>query len=1048
MCASNRPYGHISWRTKETITLIDLSAQFATQLLGALPSWCAPVGRLRIRKTLVIGCVLVGTLWTVGVKADVKLPVPQQETPVFIRADWATRWEQGPIEIYVLRGHCEIKQDTTVVQGREAVLWLERSKRPDGWPHKVIVYMEGGVLVDVNHNDDAQQPTGQHDTRIVDNQWMGRFYTSQAVQLQAPIINGNQQSLPEIYQRAVNVLDIKKHRAVRQAQHLEKTDRPIAVPGRRIRIYPRGATRIQIHWEAVPGSDERVAIFDSGVNLVVDGIEQVGNLDVSTDRLVIWTGENELPDISGNTPSSHDTPLEIYMEGNVVFRQGDRVIYARSMYYNVTQQNGVVLEAEALTPVPDFRGLLRLRAEVLQQLTPNHFLASNASITSSRIGVPRYWLQSESIFLEDTQRPVINPFTGQGQIDTQTGNLMVDHRLHATSNNSVLYAAGLPVFFSPRLATDLDKPFYYIDRFTMKNDSVFGTQIYANFDAYHLLGLQNPPEGTEWTLSTDYLSKRGPAAGTKFAYDRQAVRFLPGRYFGELDVWGIHDTGQDNLGRDRRSLVPEKEFRGRFFWEHRHQLPDGFEFEAQFGLISDRNFMEQFYEREWDRRRDATTGIALSRRWDTQSLGLFTDVRLNDFFAQTEWLPRTDHFLLGMPLLANRATWFSHSHIGYGKLRTAEPSASEAQTPLPWESLGATRFDDREGVRVATRHEIDLPLQLGPVKVVPYALGEAAHWGENTMGQDHSRLYGQTGIRASLPMWRADPRIHNTILNLNGLAHKVVFDTEFLYADANKNLTDLPLYDSLQDDSIEHFQRRFILSQYGGVIPTRFDDRFFALRSGLQSWVTSPSTEVADDLMLVRLGGVQRWQTKRGLPGQERVVDWITLGTHASFFPKSERDNFDQEVGLIDYDFRWHIGDRLTLLSDGFFDTFSDGLRQFTVGGIITRPPRGRLYLGFRSTEGPFTSRIIATSFDYRMTHKWIATLGANVDLGPTGNIGQSLAVTRVGESFLLRIGVNVDKSRGNVGATMMLEPRFLGNPASGRVAGAQIAPLGALGLE
>ena len=41
---------------------------------------------------------------------------------------------------------------------------------------------------------------------------------------------------------------------------------------------------------------------------------------------------------------------------------------------------------------------------------------------------------------------------------------------------------------------------------------------------------------------------------------------------------------------------------------------------------------------------------------------------------------------------------------------------------LPWE------VGDRQGGRFATRQELDWPFQLGPVKVVPYALGEAAHW--------------------------------------------------------------------------------------------------------------------------------------------------------------------------------------------------------------------------------------------------------------------------------------------------------------------------------
>ena len=34
----------------------------------------------------------------------------------------------------------------------------------------------------------------------------------------------------------------------------------------------------------------------------------------------------------------------------------------------------------------------------------------------------------------------------------------------------------------------------------------------------------------------------------------------------------------------------------------------------------------------------------------------------------------------------------------------------------------------------------------------------------------------------------------------------------------------------------------------------RFEERFYAVRTGLGSWVTSPSTEVVDDLMALRFG--------------------------------------------------------------------------------------------------------------------------------------------------------------------------------------------------
>jgi len=215
----------------------------------------------------------------------------------------------------------------------------------------------------------------------------------------------------------------------------------------------------------------------------------------------------------------------------------------------------------------------------------------------------------------------------------------------------------------------------------------------------------------------------------------------------------------------------------------------------------------------------------------------------------------------------------------------------------------------------------------------------------------------------------------------------------------------------------------------------------------LQGQVTGP-TEIADDLMLFRLGLNQRWQTKRGLPGQQRIIDWIVLDVQAALFPFPARDNFGSAVGLVDYDFRWHVGDRLTLLSDGFFDGFDQGLRQVTVGAQISRPEHGSLYLGFRSTEGPISSELITGALSYRMSEKWIATAGATWDFSSAGNIGQYLALTRIGESFLVKLGFHFDASRNNFGGTVAIEPRFLPSNRLGRVGGVSVPPAGALGLE
>jgi hypothetical protein len=211
--------------------------------------------------------------------------------------------------------------------------------------------------------------------------------------------------------------------------------------------------------------------------------------------------------------------------------------------------------------------------------------------------------------------------------------------------------------------------------------------------------------------------------------------------------------------------------------------------------------------------------------------------------------------------------------------------------------------------------------------------------------------------------------------------------------------------------------------------------------------VTGP-TEIADDLSLIQFGIRQRWQTKRGMPGRERIIDWMTLDAQVSLFPKADRDNFGSDFGMLDYEYRWHIGDRFSLVSDGYFDFFSQGLRTASFGGNLGRPEVGSLYAGFRTIEGPISSNILSAIIDYRMSDKWGVMAGGEVDFGATGNIGQRVDLIYIGESFLWQFGLNYDVSRDNLGFRFGFEPRFSNQPKLFRPGGAAIAPAGSRWLE
>ena len=1070
-------------------------------------------------------------------RSEIRLPPARQSAAIQVRADHANRWQEGQYEVWVLQGDCRIVQDTLTARSARSVLWVHRPDRGAEATSRVIAYLEGDVQV--QWTGDGSPAGGPGSFR--DQQWLGRFSTWGAIEVDAPQTDFQPPVRPALYERGLNAWHPAAREPIRPVASAADSPPPAVSPAdssggtaapspaavsppaaasrapvgtgvwppptfeaqppsaapvspvgpsglppaassvapgplparealppatarprptaRQILIRSRSNVRMQGRVFPSPDGTETIALVTSGVNVIVSGIEGVPGLasdtiDLEADRIVIWTAAVEDLDLSGETSGERiqpqDAPLEFYLEGNIVFREGDRVIYADRMYYNVQQRTGMVLNAEVLTPAPEYEGLVRLKAHVLQQVDASNFRAFGAAVTSSRLGVPRYWFQAETVDFQDHQRPRIDPFTGQLVRDPETGEAAVEHDYLVTSRNNFVFLGGVPVLFWPVMATDLANPAYYVNSLQLSNDRVFGLQVDAEFDVYQVLGLRNPPPGTRWSFSPAYYSERGPALGTEFRYNRHEFLNFAGPVTGRFDAWGIRDRGEDNLGRDRRSVVPDRQERGRILWQHRQALPSGLQFTGEVGWISDRNFLEQYFEEEWDEAKDLTTGIELKQYLGSSTWSLSSDVRLNDFMTQTEWLPRGDHFVLGASFW-DLFTWSAHTHAGYARLRTAElpdPGVETLQASIPWETdLGAFRYDDREGLRAATRHELGLPMSLGPARVVPYALGELAYWNDDRDGEEVERAYGQVGIRGSLPFWSVNPAVQSTLWNVNGIAHKVTLDADFFLAESSEPFTRLPLYDPLDDDSTEHFRRRLIEDLYGGVVPIRFDERYYALRRGLQGQVTSPSAEVADDLMLLRGGLRQRWQTKRGQPGQERIIDWIVLDIEGTWFPKPERDNFGQDVGLLNYDFRWHVGDRLTLLSDGFADVFEDGLRTTSFGGMIQRPLRGSLYLGYRTIGGPIRSNRVSAQVNYWMSDKWILNAGALYDFSNAGGLREYLNFTRIGESLLVRLGLQVDHTRNDFSVMLAVEPRFLQGRLA-QVGGQPIPPLGSMGIE
>ena len=97
-----------------------------------------------------------------------------------------------------------------------------------------------------------------------------------------------------------------------------------------------------------------------------------------------------------------------------------------------------------------------------------------------------------------------------------------------------------------------------------------------------------------------------------------------------------------------------------------------------------------------------------------------------------------------------------HTSLGYAQFKVATlPSAAagdEAVSHLPWEPKNLS------GGRFVSRNEIDLPVELGPLKITPYLLGELGYWGEDIHGEQLTRAYYQAASAPRCPCGPSIPR--------------------------------------------------------------------------------------------------------------------------------------------------------------------------------------------------------------------------------------------------------------------------------------------------
>jgi hypothetical protein len=805
-----------------------------------------------------------------------------------------------------------------------------------------------------------------------------------------------------------------------------------------LRIAPRSSSDIQADTVTLGG--EQALLVTGGVILTVQGAPGVeGLLDIEADQAVIWFKGNLQQLFSSMRSAEGQTAnqVEFYLSGNVVIRSQTRqdaaALRADEVYYDVDRHVAVAHNADLeLKPIPRpgkpvlFTDPIHFRAEVLQQLAENDFKGYRAEIFSSRLpSDPGLKVYVQEATLENKEVPKTSIF-GRQFINRQTGLPETETERLIKSRNVFLEVDNIPIFYTPYLQGDANDPLGPLQSINFGyNKAQFGFVFSAIFNVYDLLGLE-PVPGTSWKTDVDYFSRRGPAVGTDFNYNGKDLFGVPGKSVGEIKVFGINDTATDVLGGGRGELEPHPESRGRFFWKHYGELPDDFTLNFQISALSDKNFLEQYFKNEFDLERNQETFIYLKQQRDNWAWTVLTEEGIRNWVTETSWLPRADGYLLGQPLL----DWFSynvHASAGYGRLRTTDVP------PPPYLNTDVTQST----ARLDLIQELSVPFTLGPIKVVPYAVLDLTYYTHGLSDQDVDRVYAAGGVRASMPLTRLYPDVHSEFWNLDGINHKIVLSTNYYVAHSDTPFTQLPQLDRLNDDAsdqslrdIHPLEPLFVPGTAWAFLKTspEFDPQNYAIRRLLMTAV-----DTLDSIEELQMDIRQRLQTKRGYPGQEHIIDWMTLDLSATYFPKANRDNFGESFGFLTYDWTWNIGDRTALVSSGWFDPLSDGTRVFNIGAYLNRTDRTNFYIGYREID-PINSQALTGTVNYVISPRYAISATATYDFGNQIQ-SNSISFTRMGSDLQVTLGLGYNSTLSTFSFTFEIFPNLI--PENRRTPGA-----------
>ncbi len=793
------------------------------------------------------------------------LPIEPLDASLSIDAARAWAWKVDDTQRLVLRGAVEIEFGSYRLRAEDAVAWINRLPSSRGIISQFAIYF-----------DEVSEPTHRAGLSVGGRDLLVTGSTLGEVSLgvaslernappPSPLLAAAERRLANHLQRLLaGPASLASRPQIDRPQAPEFSLAPGGSPAEPAAAFPELPAAVTLprpDLENIPifAPDGQVAFSAATVRVdeaedavIAEGgvmIDYLGTgagtaerLELSADRAVIFAAPGAMASLrEGATQIDVSAVTGIYLEGGVSAHDGNYTFRADRLYYDLPNNQALAVDAVLRTYVRLRQTLpVYARAREMRQVAADQWTAQEAVVSTSEFFTPHLSLGMQRVTI--TEEP---------------DGTYLDGR-HATIN-----AGGVPFFYWPSLRASPDRLPLRSVRLGYEQDR--GVEIETRWDLFALLGIR-PPSGLEGDLLVDGYTARGAGVGTRLRWSD-----LGGDSWA-ADLYGLYESaGQDKTDAGITQTSDTDRLRGQAVAEFATRLSEGMTLRGQLAWISDESFVATWRRIDYRQRREYETSLDFTWNADNAQFDLYLKNDLNEFISNS-WLlasrgyfvdrfPSAEYRRVGDSLFGDAVTWTSSYRYDWlrlvvtkgtsqslgvrpGTFSTSDPDASIRDLYF------AEGYRDEAVMRFNTRQEVAVPLEWGPLKVVPYAWMQLSAYTRTEVLKAYSpqadtwRFLGGAGARLSATFTRIDDGFRNRLLDLNRLRHVVEPYATFWYG-----------YDSLPD----------------GALPV-FDQ----------------SIEGATGAALAQFGLRQRWQTQRGGPGNWRSVDWISLDLGAVLSPSSD----------------------------------------------------------------------------------------------------------------------------------------------------------------